>query len=181
MPLMLYTRSLVSGETDYVGYNFPLSLEIDLPTVEMTFDDSVRYTLNDSVSDDIWMVGFPRDEGYIRLGPDKRAFYYAIWHELHCLLIIQRLIRCPTDTSFGGEGHLQHCVNYLRQYFLCNADDTLEPGDFLNPDVPPGYGPFTRECRDWSALWEYNEKNDAEFVEWYQRNQSGTRNPRMKM
>jgi hypothetical protein len=135
--------------------NFPADLE----TNEMVFHDNIRYTISQNVSHGMWIAKFPSGDGYVQLGPDYRAFYAAMWHELHCLRVIYLLLDDPTDTSFGGETHLQHCLNYLRQYMLCNADDTLEPGDYHTEPTPP----FSRQCLGWRGAYEFNEQAVRQF------------------
>lgn len=59
--------------------------------------------------------------------------------------------------------HWKHCIDYLRQALICNADVTLENlemnGDNLLGSVD-GWG-TTHMCRDWSAILEWVEKNRA--------------------
>lgn len=62
-------------------------------------------------------------------------------------------------------GHVHHCLIYLRQMLLCNADLTLEPASHKQrtPDgklaeTVTGVGVMHR-CVDWEQLWEYVESN----------------------
>jgi hypothetical protein len=60
---------------------------------------------------------------------------------------------------------MQHCLNFFRQHFLCAADDTLEPGDVLGKvGMGDGNGNgFVRVCRDWSAVYDFSDRNLVEF------------------
>jgi len=151
----LYNKAKVTY--DYVGQNFPENLPLNVGTIEMIFDDSIRYSISKNVSFGMWLTKFPVGAGYIHLGPEDRAFYMAMWHELHCLEIIYSSLEPDTET-FGGVEHLQHCLNYLRQYFLCNADDVLEPGDYHTETTS-----FVRKCFDWQTIFDFNARNRAQF------------------
>jgi hypothetical protein len=140
-----------------------MNLPIYLGAKEMIFHDSIRYPISQNVSHDMWIAKLLSGDGYFQLGPNYRAFSAAMWHELHCFRIIYLLLDDPTDTSFGGEQHLQHCLNYLRQYILCNADDTLEPGDYHIEPTPP----FSRQCLDWTRMYDFKERIVEEFRESY--------------
>ncbi|TFK75557.1 hypothetical protein BDN72DRAFT_892074 [Pluteus cervinus] len=62
--------------------------------------------------------------------------------------------------------HVNHCLNYLRQTILCNADLTLEPEIKLgSQDVGEGLG-VTHVCKDWSGLYDFAEQNTKEWQEW---------------
>lgn len=52
---------------------------------------------------------------------------------------------------------------YLRQVFVCNADVTLEPGDFFAKNLTIDRMGVTRQCRDWKMVdtWMTNK-----FKEW---------------
>ena len=134
--------------------NLPISIE----EKNMTFFNSALEPYTNATDIGLPLYIFPKGLGYVHLGKDDRAFYLSMWHELHCLRIIQKLLENPDDRSFGGEGHLQHCLNYLRQYLLCNADDTLEPGDYHS-----GPAFFERKCRDWKAVHDFSDRNSGDF------------------
>lgn len=59
----------------------------------------------------------------------------------------------PTDF----EGHALHCVEYLRQSTICNADNTIERS------YKGVFGTFeannTHVCRDWDALMGWAHEN----------------------
>lgn len=48
----------------------------------------------------------------------------------------------------GKLAHLFHCVDYLKQNILCQADTTLEWRSESNPEHVDGYG-IPHQCRDW--------------------------------
>lgn len=148
----------------YTGDDFPNKLEMKLDTVEMEFYDSVRYTINNTFSDRVWDSTNSESGGFIRLGPDMRVFSIAMFHQLHCVSRLQQGLK-HNDGSSGQHHHIQHCLNYLRQLFLCSADTTLEPGNMMqfaeNDDKDSTT--FIRECRDWSAIYDFSDRNIVEF------------------
>jgi len=149
---------------DWIGQNFPLNMQLKLGKTTTTFAESTRYPdISSNVSSGMWLTQFPAGAGYTHLGPDYRAFYTSMWHELHCLRVIHLLLEDPDDDSFGGEGHLQHCLNYLRQYVLCGADDTLEPGDYKVMEERGEDVIFERECMDWQKIFDFNNRNEEAF------------------
>jgi hypothetical protein len=60
----------------------------------------------------------------------------------------------------AAPGHFLHCIDYLRQAIMCNADTNLELVDPTRDGVT-GYG-FPRKCRDydrvtqWADQWKTN-------------------------
>jgi hypothetical protein len=170
--------------TDFVSSSTPTSTDGD------TFQTSQWYT-TDTASG-----------GFIRLGPPRRAFAISMFHQLHCITAFQRALQGKFLTEEGmlhymdqgmteseakkhatihdptaDYGHVHHCVNYLRQAFLCAADDTLEEGDFMDDfltkdedtddDAVFAEGKtFNKVCRDWSALYDFADRNHIEFHEY---------------
>ena len=148
----------------YIDNDFPSTLPINLDIVEMEFYESERYVINDTFSHRLWDSTNSESGGFIRLGPDMRVFSVAMFHQLHCISRLQQGLK-HNDGSHGQYHHIQHCLNYLRQLFLCSADTTLEPGDVLyhaKGGDKDGTS-FTRECRDWSAVYDFSDRNLVEF------------------
>lgn len=103
------------------------------------------------MSDDEWFSLAPEEAGYTRLGKDGRLFMVTMFHELHCLRVL--------NLAFGKElvakpGHIQHCLNYIRQSILCSPDLSLEPGDFEQRDFDTERTGALHMCRDWEVVYE---------------------------
>jgi len=175
----------------YIGPDFPTTLPIHISTVAMTFQPSIHYRINTSLAlqetqdatphekstnpsdtgiPDEWLSTYTSDltrsgTYFIRIGPSHRTFMVGLIHQLHCLSTIQKSFLYPNYALFG-EHHIGHCLNYLRQLFLCEADDTLEPGDFVE-EILAGKGDegpiFERECRDWETVLDFNRDNLIKF------------------
>jgi hypothetical protein len=153
-----------------------MTLPFPLSTVHASFYTSSRFPL--TTPNSTWTLAsqLPQNGGYLRLGPDQRVFGLSMWHQYHCLIALQMNLQRPDDEESGGPWHVQHCLGYLRQIFLCRGDDALEPGDAFagSGDGDEGFE-FTRECRDWSALYDLVGRNDVEFLEFGERNASLTK------
>lgn len=146
----------------YVGDSHPMwwnTPNVSVP-VEMTFAETEAYPIEGSMADLLWTSNrSPRThKGYIRLGPEQRLFAISMFHQLHCVNTFRRALVDPAN-PIADEYHVQHCLSYLRQFFLCGADDTLEPHDFLTRDYAFARVSHTRVCRDWSAVYRSAELN----------------------
>lgn len=159
----------------FIGSDFPIRFSISNKPVEMTFEESsTSFPLNGPEGDEVWSSLIPDSHlGYVRLGPDRRIFAIAMFHELHCVNIFRTALDEPDGGGGSRQGHhVQHCLNYLRQLFLCSADHTLEPYDFLSQNLnytKDGIG-ATRECRDWKAVYEGADLNYREWMDFFQKN-----------
>lgn len=159
----------------YSDINYPLHLPVP-PTdpVVMSLHESARFTLahNDTVGDDEWAsILYYAAEGRIQFGPEHRAFMPAYFHQFHCLRGLQRSIVFPGDRGDvnqlkGPDEHVQHCLNYLRQTFLCNAAESIERGDFMTGRLEVGTFADELVCENWEAVFDAMMENHAEFMEW---------------
>ncbi|PCH37194.1 hypothetical protein WOLCODRAFT_83470 [Wolfiporia cocos MD-104 SS10] len=137
----------------YVGSDFPMTLPLapgDLDSVSLTVEESVHFPLEGAASDQQWFGLTSAGSGYIRLGLDQRLFMVTMFHELHCLRVL--------NFAYGGsdaanEEHITHCLGYLRQMALCAADTTLEPDDFTTRDFEVDRMGSMHTCRDWSTVY----------------------------
>ncbi|KAI0381219.1 hypothetical protein F5Y04DRAFT_256027, partial [Hypomontagnella monticulosa] len=116
-----------------------------------------------------WDKVFPRGRGFIQhseISPTPHGL--AVFHQLHCLDAIRHGYWAARDQiepdHFAQPGHIRHCIDYIRQSIMCNADTNLEP---IDPDLGgvTGFG-FTRKCRDivrligWAEKWRtHNQKS----------------------
>ncbi|KZT23820.1 hypothetical protein NEOLEDRAFT_1135974 [Neolentinus lepideus HHB14362 ss-1] len=164
-----YSQLQPSGvvEADVLKYSLrdldvPRYLPVKLaPPIRMTIEESVHYALTDPVSEDEWLYNSPYGAGAIRLGPDNRAFFVSAFHYMHCF----RRIQYAFSSRGASPYHLQHCLNMLRESALCEADLTLEPGDFMQRNFTEQPVGETRVCRDWQPVYDELTRN---WVKWYQ-------------
>ncbi|KAJ7119450.1 hypothetical protein C8R44DRAFT_624673, partial [Mycena epipterygia] len=81
----------------------------------------------------------------------------------------QQLTRTRKASDWG---HLQHCLNYIREMTLCHPDLTLERGDFTRRnftterggiihvfrDLGPVYDSLRSNWMDWTHFQKYNNR-----------------------
>ena len=117
----------------YIGDDHPVNLPVARRQVRVTVEESARYSITDPEANEEWLWTGPLGDHHIRLGEDQRAFAVPIFHELHCLRQMRQALANGNFTKLHPalQGHMHHCFIYLRQWTLCAADVTLEPGDFV--------------------------------------------------
>lgn len=153
----------------------PVSLD-DLDPVLIRLQPSVHFSVlnnntTDPYSSDRWstLIDHPRGIGRVHLGPEERLFNLAFYHQLHCVYVLYRGMTDDmplSEDSYANKGHVQHCLNYLRQTFLCNADVNLEEGDFVEEVLSGKEGRGEEKllkCRDWEAVYRMM---DEDFDRW---------------
>ncbi|KAK2031607.1 hypothetical protein LX32DRAFT_671527 [Colletotrichum zoysiae] len=102
----------------------------------------------------------------------SQAFGIAVMHQLHCVASIKKAI---VDYRFTGgrrgsnatkaAGHVDHCIEVLRQATICRGDMAL-----LRPDVRgrsyTGYDGWGNEhmCRDWDAIQQIVKEHGIHYV-----------------
>lgn len=152
----------------YIGADYPAILPIhSLPPAELALQETVHFPLAGPGADEDWatIVNNPEGFGWVRLGPDDRLFALVMFHQLHCLRQMQRAI-ADRNHPLANPHHIRHCINYLRQAFLCKADFSLESGDFMARNYSEGQMGDTMACEDWSVLYDYLESN---YEDWKRR------------
>jgi len=156
----------------YVGRDFPVEYPVsNFEPVAMTLQESVHYSLNvsDETANGEWdALDTPRHHGHTHLGPQYRLFALTIGHQRHCLETLHRgLLNKYGHTDIEpNHHHWQHCLNYLRQMFLCDAVDTLEEGDFMERDYSVHRISGDMVCRDWEAVFATLDAKQREWSEW---------------
>jgi hypothetical protein len=112
------------------------------------------------------------DPNRYNLGPglsttaeNAQVYGIAVTHQYHCLKLIRENFHglvtrnkaameeliIASDKSMDlppKVDHIFHCIDYLRQTVLCNADTTVEGQSHTEPTHIDGYGPL-HECRNW--------------------------------
>ncbi|MCJ1377069.1 hypothetical protein MMC17_000159 [Xylographa soralifera] len=92
----------------------------------------------------------------------------SLFHQLHCVNLLRRRIWDAEDNIEQSHHplripHLDHCIDYLRQIFMCNGD--LTPATFTVAPGGKGYVPkFNEEhqCRNFETIFEWaKERNNG--------------------
>lgn len=143
----------------------------------LTTIKSGRFGLYANDSD--WDSILPNGDGFIYHPDDEKHYLVAHYHNLHCLRSLRHYLNIAMvwrpDYKFTSmdKGHVDHCLIYLRQIALCNADLTLEPASHkqMTPDgrvtdAVTGVG-VKHRCVDWSQVWDYMEDNFKLFKNTY--------------
>ncbi|KAK1977895.1 hypothetical protein LZ30DRAFT_730516 [Colletotrichum cereale] len=102
----------------------------------------------------------------------SQAFGIGVMHQLHCVASLKKAI---VDYRFTGgrrgsnstktAGHVDHCLEVLRQATMCHGDMTL-----LRPDVSgrtyTGYTGWGNEhmCRDWDVIREIVKSHGIHYI-----------------
>ncbi|KAI0310864.1 hypothetical protein OF83DRAFT_1178130 [Amylostereum chailletii] len=148
------------------GHDHPETLPLpmdDLPQVSLIVEESVHYPILGLPSDDQWFGLASASYGYVRLGPDDRQFVVTMFHELHCMRLLNRAF---SKEEVATVDHVKHCLAYIRQGALCAADLTLEEGNFEERDFERVRTGGHHVCRDWTAVYPVIDDN---FFEWKNR------------
>jgi len=163
----------IKREYTYIGDDYPTWYDLDIGQVELDFAESVSYPMDGPASDEIWetLRSVKTHQAYVRLGPDRRVFALAMFHEMHCINMFRQAL-LQHDHPNANPHHVQHCINYLRQFFLCAADSTLEPYDFMERNYTTQRFGMTRVCRDWSAIYRSADENYADWKVWLKNNRT---------
>lgn len=146
-----------------------MELPLSLPLVETVFEESTEFTILGPDAKKAWRSLHPKGRGYVHLGPRRRIFAIAMFHQLHCIVAFHTVLSDPEDPTYAPE-HVHHCLNYVRQLILCNADQTLEPYDFMSRNFTTDPVGHTRQCRDWSRLYDFVKTNHVEWMDFVRTN-----------
>ena len=150
----------------YLGHDFPESLPLpDLGSASLIIpvhdEETVHYPLLGNASDDEWSSLNSEGFGYVRLGEDHRLFMVTMYHELHCLRVLNLAF---SKSPIASPDHIQHCLNYLRQGALCSPDLSLDPGNFEEKDFMVERTGAVHMCKNWEAVYEFMGQNIKDWL-----------------
>jgi len=155
---------------DYLDDDRPIHMPVtDIPLAEMTFHEVSQFSLDGSpVHKGNWLTLYTNQFGigFQHLGPFHWRYISEEYHSLHCLYTMQNDFDKP-DHANHPSPHFIHCLFYLRQLFLCNADMSLEEGNILKRNFTMDRVGETRICRDWDHIASWVED---EFEDWLGQN-----------
>ncbi|KZV96422.1 hypothetical protein EXIGLDRAFT_643205 [Exidia glandulosa HHB12029] len=141
----------------FIGDDYPEYYPMTLAPVSLTPENTAHYAVYANETQREFAALFPPGGGFLYLGPDRRPFGVAMYHQMHCMANLRQAF---LDHK-GYTIHAHHCFTYLRQAILCEANPTLEPqapqlGKFaVNVKVP-------RVCKDWGSVRDLIERNHRE-------------------
>lgn len=130
----------------------------------MVAEETDHYAIAAPEAMEEWATTQVDGGGFLRMGSPRRGFAVTMFHELHCLRLMRYALNGGGQYDTGTKGHMQHCLNYLRQEILCASDVTLEPADILDRDYEVQRFGSVHVCRNWEALFEDAETSWSEWV-----------------
>ncbi|KAJ7150742.1 hypothetical protein C8R46DRAFT_914623 [Mycena filopes] len=148
----------------YLGNDYPefyIPKNGTFPPAMMPIEESRHYSLNGPDALEDWASTSAVGYGFVRLGPEHRAFVLAMFHETHCTHALRFYLGDRTDKL---SAHVQHCLNYLRQFILCSPNLTLEPPDVLTRDFETDRVAATHVCPNWELLYGEMAENWYDWV-----------------
>ena len=172
---VLRTMNLLHRLSAYADDDYPIHAPLgSLPTVEMTFQESVRFSPVGNWSDRNmdWHVYDGRAPnrwiyGHVWLGDLKLLFVPVLHHQMHCVRSITEVFAefdIDKRAAVYGFYHVEHCLNYFRQTLLCRADRYLEKGDFMSRDFDAERIGHTRTCNDWSKALSWLDNENLKYM-----------------
>jgi len=143
-------------------------LPVDFEQVAMTTEPNDRFSL---IDDKAWAHTLAPKRGFIRLGPEGRAFAIALYHQLHCVNALRFSYTVARDGLVTDPealrkkiGHDNHCFQFIRQSIQCRADNSLVPLQ-ANRNLSlaaTGFG-NTHRCRNWRHIRQFVVENQAKW------------------
>ncbi|KIM35411.1 hypothetical protein M413DRAFT_449795 [Hebeloma cylindrosporum] len=165
MGTALYSVLRQAGSSPYLfSDHTPARLPINPRKVALEVVDSERYGMHD---DNDWASVTPLGHGFVKIGEGEDFYAISMYHQLHCLNGFRKMLSGEQRNASRiehDEQHVLHCLSYLRQMVLCNADITLEPAfSAENTDgrkTKAAYGTgVTHQCKDWEEIRAFSESN----------------------
>ena len=155
-PSILDASQLTISALAFLGRDAPRYLPAEYKQVKMAVEESVHYPIVGAEAEKEWLWTAAVGDNHVRLGPQKRTFAVAMFHQLHCLRGIRESLEVGWGTlSQARQAHIHHCFNYIRQWTLCDGDLTLEPGDFAKRNFTVERHGAVHTCRDWDLAYDY--------------------------
>lgn len=84
----------------------------------------------------------------------------GMFHQLHCLNMVRKAIYPEIyDRSDMHMGHVEHCLDQLRQVVMCNGDlSTVSWRWDVEKDIPVSKFDTTRMCRNFDRIHKWAEE-----------------------
>ncbi|KAF2738044.1 hypothetical protein EJ04DRAFT_391514, partial [Polyplosphaeria fusca] len=98
----------------------------------------------------------------VKLGDDKYMANLDLFHNAHCLNMLRKMIYPEYYTSYAAaeRGHLEHCLETLRQAIFCNSGTGLVTFHWVEgiEDPYPDYN-VAHQCRDPESMLHWALEN----------------------
>jgi hypothetical protein len=139
------------------------SLKFRVPPSEpvgMSISYSTHYQIDTKEGEEEWAHLLPSGGHLVHLDHtgDIRPYTVTLFHQLKCLdYLRQQYITIHDDVSMP---YTQHCLNYLRQTLLCQANIRIESAK----DAGSASRRYDVICNDWTRVYEAAEQNHEAFL-----------------
>ncbi|KAG6359114.1 hypothetical protein INS49_012634 [Diaporthe citri] len=88
---------------------------------------------------------------------DQHYIQLDVFHHLHCLNMIRLMLG-------KGWGHVDHCVDQIRQYLMCHADTTPLVWQWSERNKKYlTYMGMKHTCRDWDRFYGWAERHQSQW------------------
>ncbi|KAL2292055.1 hypothetical protein FJTKL_10726 [Diaporthe vaccinii] len=108
---------------------------------------------------------------------DQHYVQLDAFHHLHCLNMIRLMLWAGGspessylnathlgDTEEERMGHVDHCVDQIRQYLMCHADTTPLAWQWSERNKKYlTYMGMKHTCRDWERFYEWAERHQSQW------------------
>ena len=136
-----------------------------IPSATRVVNDATAPAPNNTAGRPWGTLASPDDYYVPKAITAKRMFVVTMFHELHCL----RMLNAAYYSVQVSEGHLKHCLHYIRQMALCDADMTPEPAGWeekwnVENDSGLDREGATHVCQDFQSVFYAVENNWAEWL-----------------
>lgn len=155
-----FTKPYTHLRLGYDGDDIPTVLPVGDTIVQTTIEETIHFNKSLEGGTSEWNYLFPPGGGAFVMGKQDRAMINALYHQMHCVDGFSRHIR-GTDVRVWA--HVRHCLEYLLAASLCQADATLEPGDFTAFDYSQSRPGEAHVCRDWEAQYSFLRENFVQY------------------
>ncbi|TLD15136.1 hypothetical protein PspLS_10596 [Pyricularia sp. CBS 133598] len=144
-------------------FNLPVSDALDTAWEDLLYSLNVRVRPHEMNLINETMVNRARVTG------DGYAAAMGIWHELHCLNNLRKLLHWDYyGPKYGGKenpeafgkGHSDHCIDMIRQSLMCRPDTSLYPFHWGPDGIPSNHvkAKTPKTCVRWDSLENWAQK-----------------------
>ncbi|CAD6442281.1 17df0216-ab5f-4fdf-9299-d5be12ebca94 [Sclerotinia trifoliorum] len=149
------------------------------PEVQEAWHDIMKYGEIGVPASDILRVGhnltavqYPASVGggYPAIASGTHALHclHYIWQD-HYIDILPSVAETKAQIPEMYERHYEHCIDYTRQYLMCNFDTTIIPLYWVrNHQQPTPNGNTIHKCVDWDRLQNWLAERAVQMPEGFE-------------
>ncbi|ETS88115.1 hypothetical protein PFICI_01943 [Pestalotiopsis fici W106-1] len=134
------------------------------PEIDDAWGDLVRYANTRVQAEDLERI----NRTSVPLNDAEGGFLVNlnVFHHLHCLNKIRKQLYNDYYQDWHSPSaqleHVNHCIEYLRQVVMCNADITMQTFDWIDDYRRPWPNfKIQHECKNWDALTDWAKEHSV--------------------